>query len=212
MEEMLLIDKPVGVSSAEIVRLLKPAFPGEKIGHGGTLDPLANGLLIVLVGKATKLFSQLQEYPKTYLAEITFGKTTTTLDREGEVTLINPSELIGEKFSRSALDRVLASFSSRYRQRVPAFSAVKYKGKPFYWWRRHYPQQPLPVKKKEVNFYDWQVISLKESPYPAVTLRLKVSSGFYVRQFASDLGEKLELAAYLSSLRRLAIGEYSLED
>ncbi len=211
MEEILLIDKPVGVSSAEIVRLLKPAFPGEKIGHGGTLDPLASGLLIVLVGRATKLFSQLREYPKTYLAEITFGKTTTTLDREGEVTLVNPDKLIKERFSRSALDQALDSFSSRYRQRVPVFSAVKYKGKPFYWWKRHYPQRRLPIKKKEVRLYDWKVISLQKSSYPTVTLRLKVSSGFYVRQFASDLGEKLGLAAYLSSLRRLAIGEYSLE-
>ncbi len=211
--EIILIDKPLGLSSAGVVRLLKPAFPGLKIGHAGSLDPLASGLLIVLVGQATKKFGQFQKEIKTYQAEIIFGLSTDTLDQEGEIKAKNQLKDVYKRISKIKLQQVISKFPLKYSQTVPAYSAAKYKGKPLYWWKRNFPNRKLPPKEKVVEIKKIKLVFYKSgypNSYPIAKLEIEVKSGFYVRQFAFDLGKKLNLNSSLFSLRRLAIGEYKL--
>ncbi|NOY14701.1 MAG: tRNA pseudouridine(55) synthase TruB [bacterium] len=212
-EEIVLIDKPKGLTSADVVNLLKPAF-GQKIGHAGTLDPLASGLLIILVGKATKLFSHFQSLAKTYTADILFGQTTTTLDLEGAVSQQITPDQAASLVKLDKLKSVLRNFPRKYVQQIPAYSAAKYKGKPLYWWVRQKKQvENIPIKTKSVDIYDLKLTKFYQDKkgYPHARITISVSSGFYVRQFAWDLGQKLQVPAFLFDLRRTAIGDFRLE-
>lgn len=211
--EIVLIDKPLYLTSAAVVNALKPAFPGQKIGHAGTLDPLATGLLIILVGSATKLFSYFQTLPKTYITDVLLGQTTITLDTEGQITQSTPPATAQKQVNLDNLTTALTSFPKNYRQNVPVFSAAKYKGKPLYYWARKGQTINLPTKSKTVHIYDLKLIKhyIDTHSYPHAVVKLTVSSGFYVRQFAADLGKKLKLPAHLTALRRTAVGDFNLE-
>jgi len=210
--QVIVIDKPSGISSARMVNLLKPAFKGQKIGHAGTLDPFASGVLIILVGSATKLFNHFQGLPKTYLATIIFGQQTNTLDPEGRIIRQIPPQQAAAKITKSVCQQLIDNFPSQYTQTIPLYSAVKYQGKPLYWWARQGKTQHLPTKTKKVSISQLKLINFTSNPagYPTAQVKITVSSGFYVRQWAADLGRSLEVPSYLLALRRLSIGEYQI--
>jgi len=217
---IFLVHKPAGISSFGVVNRFKGLFPGQKVGHAGTLDPLAEGLLIVLVGKATKKQSSFLGLDKEYLAEIAFGATSRTYDLESELILAKKSTVLKRLLSLKKSDIVKATgkFLPGYRQRVPGFSAVKKNGVPLYRLARK-NDLPIELPIKEVAFYEAEILSFRPgsstSPagldsLPLVRMRLKVSKGFYVRSFAADLGEKLGVGGVLTKLTRTAIGKYCL--
>ncbi|MFH1601926.1 MAG: tRNA pseudouridine(55) synthase TruB [Candidatus Shapirobacteria bacterium] len=199
-----LVYKPAGISSYDVVRYFKNKFPEEKVGHAGTLDPLASGLLIILVGKICKKQGEFLSLDKEYLAKITFGLTSDTYDLGGKVKVDKIKKLTQDQISLA-----LRSFGEKYMQTVPLYSAVKRKGKPLYRYARqgkkleNLPQKQVQIKK--IN-----LLSFRNYLFPEIEVKLRVSKGFYVRSFAHDLGEKLGTGAVLSALERTRIGRFYL--
>ena len=205
---ILPIDKPFAWTSADVVRKIKNALKYKaglkkiKVGHAGTLDPLATGLLIVCIGKATKKVEEIQNGEKEYIAEVRFGATTPSYDLEKEPDAFFPYEHISEE----GLRKLLHEFEGETEQRPPIFSAKSIDGKRAYDYARagNIPEI-APVK---VNIYEAELLS-----YSAPTARIKVrcSKGTYIRSLANDLGKAAGSGAYLSALRRTASGEYRVE-
>lgn len=199
--QILFIDKPKGVTSYDVIRRLKPKFPRMKIGHAGTLDPLASGLLIVAIGGATKQLTQFLKLPKRYIVEATFGKISATYDAEGPFT-----EVFHEPVSREAIKKILwENFIGDIFQTPPAYSAAKIKGQRAYDLARQGKEVVLEPRKVriescEIFSYEW----------PRLVLDVRCSSGTYIRSLVHDLGQKLGCGAYVSNLRRTEIGEYHL--
>ncbi len=192
MEGILLFDKPLNVTSYQIVENFKK-LTGKKVGHGGTLDPLAQGLLVIGIGEGTKNLTKfLKNAQKIYLGEIVFGYRSSTYDKEGEIIFVS------DKWpSLEEIEQSLKEFSLNYFQKPPLFSAVKIKGVPAYQLAKKEKNLNLPSKR--VFLYEYQILNYSEN---ILTLRIKVSSGFYVRSLANDLGEKLGCGAYLNFLER----------
>ncbi len=199
--------KPEGLTSYQVVRIFKKKFPGQKIGHGGTLDPLAEGVLLILVGKATKQFDVLRRLEKEYEMTVEFGWQTNTGDREGKIVNQLPSKSINQlNITKTKIEKVLQSFVGEYEQEVPFFSAVKYRGKPLYAYARQNKKVPLPkktIKIKEITLLLWDEHKQQ--------LRIKVvcSGGTYLRSLAVDIGKKLNIPAVVIKLIRTRIGQYS---
>lgn len=199
-----LIHKPKSWTSFDVIRKLRNVLNISKMGHAGTLDPMATGLLIVCCGKATKSISQFQELPKVYKAEITFGSATASYDAETEVVNSGPYDHIKIDDITAALEY---SFSGEIQQIPPMYSALKHKGKPLY---------KLARKGKTVKRYPRSVVIhssevLKFNP-PRLRVKITCSKGTYIRSIAHDLGKELNTYAHLSGLKRTAIGSYSDED
>jgi tRNA pseudouridine55 synthase len=213
MEGIFLFNKPKNITSAHFLNRLKHTLsssePKKKIGHGGTLDRFAEGLLIVAVGRefTKKLPLFLKNSKKEYLAEIEFGKSSTTLDPDGII------KISGRLPQKKEIIEILKSFplNTPFLQTAPLYSAKKISGRRSSDFARE--NIKTEAKKTEVILYDFSV--LKYSP-PILKIRLLVSSGFYVRSFAKDLAKKLKTSAYLKSLIRRKIitpeKEYNLED
>ncbi len=193
--------KPPGLSSYDVIRKFKKetGFKG-KIGHAGTLDPFAEGLLILLTDKDTKRFEEFQKYPKTYLAGVKLGEKSNTLDVEGK---IEKGRL--RKLKREEIESALKKFTGKLKQKVPEFSAVKHKGKPLYKLAK---QGKAPIKEKEVEVYSAKLIAFKN---PLVTLEFTVSSGTYIRQLTYDIFDSLGVDSFLYFLKRTKIGKYEIE-
>lgn len=206
---VLVVDKPKGMTSHDVVDHLRRILGTRKIGHGGTLDPGADGVLLVCINKATKLVQFLNQYDKEYQAVIKLGVVTDTYDAEGKVLHVKENLEMGEDQIRDAV----SSFKGRIRQTVPLYSALKFQGKPMY----HYARSNVKVepKRREVEIKNLEILDIK---MPLVHLRINCSKGTYIRSLASDLGEKLGCGACLFSLRRTGVGPYqasealSLED
>ncbi|GMR19264.1 MAG: hypothetical protein BMS9Abin34_396 [Patescibacteria group bacterium] len=213
MEKILLIDKPKGMTSHDVVNRIRRDYPREKVGHTGTLDPLATGLLIILIGKATKRQAEFLGLDKEYEIEITFGRETNTFDADGKVISEVPRENLRDLTKRRVAE-ALKSFRGEMKQTVPPYSAVKIKGKKLYELARkgeigkiELPQRKVRIKKIELlDFEPFSPTSL-----PKVHLRVSCSKGTYMRSLAHDLGEKLGLGGYISKLKRTRIGPYKLE-
>ncbi len=201
---IFLIDKPLEWSSFDVVKFLRKRIRVKKTGHAGTLDPLATGLLILCCGKATKSISMIQDLPKTYLAEITFGKSTTTYDAEGEIEEEAGCEHIDEELIKNVLE---SEFKGTVDQVPPMYSALKYGGKKLYELARKGETVERPPR--QVTFHDFEILGYQS---PKLTLRVKCSKGTYIRSLARDLGEALNSKAYLSKLERTAIGHYLADD
>ena len=186
MNGVLLIDKPVGLSSQQVLSKIKRILNVKKIGHAGTLDPLATGVLVVLINDATKLSDYLLENEKAYLSEITIGKTTDTLDSEGEVT--------------------------RVKQIPPMYSALKVNGKKLYELARIGVNIKREARKIEIK----EIRRTSDVVYEAGCLRfsfyVKASKGTYIRTLCADIGEKIDYPAYMSSLRRVTSGHFSIDN
>lgn len=198
-----LIDKPKGWSSFDVVKFLRKCIDLRKIGHAGTLDPMATGLLILCCGRGTKSVSEFQEADKEYEAVMTFGSSTPSLDAETTPEQRAPFRHITKKKIRNALDK---EFSGQIIQIPPMYSALKHEGKPLY---------KLARKGKEVKRKPRQVIihetSIMECNLPRLELYIKCSKGTYIRTLADDLAEELDSAGHLIGLERTAIGEFRNE-
>lgn len=222
-KEILLVDKPAGVSSFGVVARVRRKLSEEagyvdvkggdgvvrqkrkkvKVGHTGTLDPFATGLLILLVGKGTKRANEFLKLDKEYIATLKLGANSTTGDPEGEIT----EQEIREIPNKEAVEKCVEKFVGENLQRVPAYSAVKINGQRAYKLAREGKQVEMPVRK--VKIYELEIL---EYEWPVLKIRCKVSSGTYIRALAEDIGRALGVGAYLTELRRTQVGEYRVED
>ena len=221
-KEILLVDKPAGVSSFGVVARVRRRLSEEagyvevvgkdgvarqkrkkvKVGHTGTLDPFATGLLILLVGKGTKRANEFLKLDKEYIATLRLGANSTTGDPEGEIT----EHEICEIPNKEAVEKCVEKLVGENTQRVPAYSAVKINGQRAYKLAREGKQVEMPVRK--VKIYKIEILSYE---WPELKIRCKVSSGTYIRALAEDIGKALGTGAYLTELRRTQVGEYRVE-
>jgi tRNA pseudouridine55 synthase len=202
-EGLLLVDKPAGVTSYDVVRAVKRAVNERKVGHGGTLDPFATGLLVILIGRRyTKLQDQVMGGRKVYQTVFRLGVETDTGDRTG--TVIRTGDING--LTIEAIESALQAFSGEIEQKPHPYSAVKYQGRPLYYYARQGIK--VPIEPRKVHLHEWAVI--KWEP-PELTLKLEVSKGFYVRSLAFDLGRSLGVGAAVLALRRLSIGRFHVD-
>lgn len=207
--EILVIDKPYRWTSFDAVKRLRGAVQRRlnakrfKVGHAGTLDPLATGVLLVCTGRATKRIAELQEGMKEYVAEITFGATTPSYDLEKEIDATYPWEHITPEL----IAETLPKFQGHLMQVPPVFSAVKVDGKRAYNYARKGKEVEIkakPLEIKELEVLDWEA--------PKLTLRVLCSKGTYIRALARDLGEAMNSGAHLTALRRTRVGDYTIDD
>lgn len=199
---ILLVDKSSGPTSHDVVAAIRRGTGEKRVGHAGTLDPLATGLLVILLGAATRLSEYLLAKDKRYLARVRFGQTTNTYDAAGEIT--STSEAVP---SREQVEAALAAFRGAIQQRPPAFSAVKRGGQRAYALARRgaaVELEPRPVIIHQLSIVEW-------SP-PECSLDVTCSAGTYIRSLAHDLGQALGCGAFLAALRRTASGHFRLED
>lgn len=204
---MILVDKPAGMTSfgvvARVRRKLKDEFGHKvKVGHTGTLDPFATGLLILLSGKYTKKSGEFLKLDKVYEATIKLGYISDTGDIEGNI--IKKSD---KKVNLKEIENILKQFTGEIEQRPPKFSAIKIDGQRAYKLVRKGVDFEVPARK--VTIYKIKVL---EYEYPILKIRCHVSSGTYIRTLAEDIGEALGTGAYCLELRRLKIGEYDVKD
>lgn len=201
--EVILMDKPLGKSSFHVVHQVRKYAGVKKVGHAGTLDPLATGLLIICTGKKTKEIEKFQGLKKTYTGSITLGKCTSSMDSETPFTEEKGIDGISEEMIYSVRD----TFLGENLQLPPMYSAVKFKGKSLY----KYARKGVEIKRepKNVTVYDFQITKIE---LPEVYFEITCSKGTYIRVISDDFGRRLGCGGYLSSLRRTRIGEYSVED
>lgn len=202
-----VIDKPYEWTSADVVRkikfqLRKCGYPKIKIGHAGTLDPLATGVLLVCIGRATKMVEQLQAEQKEYIAELQLGATTPSGDMEHEVDFTYPTEHI----TREMVEEALKSLTGEREQLPPLYSAKKVQGVRAYEFAR--AGEEVELKKAQITIY---AMELLEWDLPRIKIRVECSKGTYIRSLAFEIGEALNSGAYLSSLRRTRSGGFKAE-
>lgn len=203
-----VIDKPLEWTSADVVRKVKfrlqrMGYRKIKVGHAGTLDPLATGILIVCIGKATKRVDALQAERKEYVAELMLGATTPSFDMEHEVDATYPTDHI----TREKVLEALASLEGERLQSPPLYSAKKVEGVRAYEFAR--AGEEVELKKALINIYS---ITLEEYDLPKIRIRVECSKGTYIRSLAREIGEALQSGAYLTSLRRTASGDFRVEN
>ncbi len=204
MRGVLNANKPSGISSYDVIRYIKAILHSPiAIGHAGTLDPLASGVLLVLLGEATKVSRFLLDLPKEYVAGVLFGKQTDTDDITGRVLGEQPVTGLTAQLVRSALER----FAGEIDQVPPAFSAVKQDGQPLYRLARKGVE--VRPKSRKVMVYELELLDWNP---PTATIRCRVSAGTYVRALARDLGTALDTVATLATLVRTKVGQFTVED
>jgi len=202
MDGLLIIDKPGGVTSHDIVQRARKLLKTSRVGHLGTLDPMATGVLLLCVGKATRIGRFLTTSPKEYIGEIRFGFATTTYDREGEPT---GEETVFAR-ERSDVESAMGELTGAYDQKPPLISAKKMGGIPSYKLARRGMALELMAVPVEVSVFE--VTSFAP---PVIGFRVICSSGTYVRSLAHDLGQRLGCGAHLQSLRRVRSGDFSID-
>jgi tRNA pseudouridine55 synthase len=201
---LLLLDKPAGITSHDAVERARRATGVKKIGHTGTLDPMATGLLVLCCGRAARLQGFFTGLPKTYEGTIALGRSTTTYDGEGE-TVAESAPV--PTFSREQVEEAASAFRGEFEQLPPPYSAKKVGGRKFYEMARKGEAVPLAPKKVVVSRFD-----LEPGPGSELRFVLSCSSGTYVRSIAHDLGARLGCGGHLSALRRTRVGDFAIED
>lgn len=199
---ILLIDKPAGITSHDAVDYIRRAFGTKRVGHAGTLDPMATGLLVVAVGSATRFLQYLPLEPKEYEGEITFGQSTTTNDTEGE---FSEPQAVPEDL-QERLDAIAPKFVGLVEQLPPIYSAVKVAGKPLYAYARKGQEAERNPRTVRIDSFELRVLDP-----PVVHMKVVCSGGTYVRSLADDLGREVGCGAHLSSLRRTAAGAFHID-
>lgn len=236
MDGFLLVDKPIGLTSHDVVAhvrkilrqasskqlivdskelttnnsLLTPRAPKVRVGHTGTLDPLASGLMILVLGRYTKRAQEFSKMDKTYEAEITLGATSTTGDSEGEITPYptkKPNKNTRSRIFVAEIDNVLGGFVGEIMQTPHAHSAVKVGGQRAYKLARQ--GKEFKIEPRQVTIYELQTTNYE---YPKLRFTVRVSSGTYIRSLAEDIGKKLGTGAYVSSLRRTKVGGFDIKN
>jgi len=205
--KVILIDKPINWTSFDVVKYIRKSLQHKfkikkiKVGHAGTLDPLATGLLIICIGKQTKNISKYQDLAKTYTGKFKLGESTPSFDAETDVN---------EKFEYNHitinnLKKLANEFIGNSLQKPPIFSAIKKDGKRLYNYARE--NKEIEIDKREIQIYDFEILDFN-SPY--VEFKIDCSKGTYIRTIANDFGKRLNSGSYLYELRRTKIGEFSV--
>ncbi len=200
---VILIDKNKGQTSFNVVSKIRKIFNIKKVGHAGTLDPAATGLLIIATGKKTKEIFKYQNMPKTYTGIITLGKKTPSMDAETEPVEIKDYS----KVTENEIEKIRKTFLGEIKQIPPMYSALKHKGKALY----KYARKGIEIKRepRTVNIYKFEINKIQ---LPHIYFKIQCSKGTYIRVIADDFGSKLNCGAYLTKLRRTKIGKYNVED
>ncbi|MCB8984283.1 MAG: tRNA pseudouridine(55) synthase TruB [Ardenticatenaceae bacterium] len=198
---ILTIDKPIELSSHDVVARVRRLSGTRRVGHAGTLDPLATGVLLLGIGRATRLLEYLVGLPKTYETTLRLGQTTNTYDAEGEIVDERPYTHL----TLADVQAVLPQFRGPIQQKPPMYSAIKKDGRPLYKLARQ--GQEVDVPAREVTIYELAVQAWQP---PELRLRVACSSGAYVRSLGHDMGQALGCGAYLTALRRTAVGDFTL--
>ena len=199
---IIVINKPKDLTSRDVVNIISKNLNIKKVGHNGTLDPLATGVLVICFGKYTKLNDLLTSHEKEYIAEVTLGLETDTLDITGKILNKNTPHITKEE-----LIKALKNFEKTYNQEVPKYSAVKVSGKKLYEYAREGKEVILP--KKEVTIYQNELLSFTENKF---TFKTKVSKGTYIRSLIRDILASLNETGTMSNLKRTKQGIFKLED
>tara|TARA_Y100000389_G_scaffold196229_1_gene228820 strand:- start:154 stop:843 length:690 start_codon:yes stop_codon:yes gene_type:complete len=205
--KMILVDKPLKWTSFDVVKYIRKSLVSKfkikriKVGHAGTLDPLATGLLIICIGKQTKKISEYQNQSKTYTGKFKLGETTPSYDRETKVNEVFSYDSIKE----IDLKDLSLKFIGKKMQRPPIFSAIKKDGKRMYEYARQ--NKKVEIQEREIEIHEFNITSFS-SPY--VEFHIKCSKGTYIRSIANDFGAKLNSGSFLFELRRIKIGEFSV--
>lgn len=206
-DSVLLIDKPAGITSFGVVarvrrRLSEHLGKKAKVGHTGTLDPFATGLMIIVTGKECRNAMQYSKLDKEYEATIRLGQTSSTGDPEGELTNVSDTQP-----TKEAVEAALEQFKGEITQRPPIFSAIKINGRRAYDLARK--GEAVEVPERQVMIYE---LELLDYSYPDIRIRTHVGSGTYIRSLAVDIGKVLETGAYCAKLRRTKVGKFSVSD
>ena len=201
MNGILLINKPKGITSSDVVIKLRKLLNTKKIGHTGTLDPIAEGLLVITIGEATKISSILIDHNKEYIATLRLGIKTDTYDTEGKVLEENP---IPKDLD---IEKMILDFKGTYLQEVPIYSSVKVNGKKLYEYARNNIEVELP--KREVNIKEIEILDITNN---IVKIKCTVSKGTYIRSLINDIGNKLGCGATMTELVRTKVDDFSIDN
>lgn len=207
MQGIIIINKPKGFTSQDVVSKVKKILNIKKAGHTGTLDPMATGVLPVLLGNYTKLSKYLIEHNKTYIAKISLGKKTSTGDIEGEI--IEQKEFNSEIFVEERLKEVLKSFLGKQKQIPPMYSAIKVDGKKLYEYARQGIE--VEVKSRDIEIYDIDLLNFNKENLE-IEFVVSCSKGTYIRVLCEDIAKKLGTVGYMSELKRILVDKFSIDD
>lgn len=206
MDGILVINKSKGLTSNDIVKKVKKIL-NTKVGHTGTLDPNATGVLPLLLGNATKISKYLINHDKEYEAVIKLGAKTTTADVEGKI--IEEKEVNKEKLKKESIEEVLKSFIGKQQQIPPIYSAIKVNGKKLYEYARQ--GKEVEIKARNIEIYDLKLLKI-DSKNDELTINVKCSKGTYIRSLCEDIAVKLETLGYMKELNRIQVGEFNIKD
>jgi tRNA pseudouridine55 synthase len=202
-EGILIIDKPIGITSHDVVNFVRKKLGIRKVGHAGTLDPIATGVLIILVGRVTKFFTKFVSFDKEYIATLSLGVVTDTGDAFGKV--IKSSSL--RNVTQDKIERVFKKFIGEIEQIPPMVSALKYRGKRLYNLAKK--GISVPRRSRRIKIYS---LEIRKIYLPHIDFYIKCSKGTYIRQLGNDIGNILDCGAHISKIRRIAIGPFREEE
>lgn len=207
IDGLILINKPKGWTSHDVVNKLRSILHQKKIGHTGTLDPMATGVLPVLLGNATKLSKYLIEHDKTYIAVIKLGLKTNTGDEEGEI--IERKEVNIDILENTYIEDVLKSFIGKQKQKPPMYSAIKINGKKLYEYARN--NEFVEIPERDIEVYEAKLLEINRNELE-IKIQLSVSKGTYIRKLCEDISEKLGTVGYMKELVRTRVDKYHIKD
>lgn len=205
MDGIIVINKEKGCTSHDIVYKVKKMF-NTKVGHTGTLDPNATGVLPILLGKGTKISKYLIEHDKEYEVVLQLGVKTTTADEEGEI--IEEKEVLKESLEQLEIERILKSFIGKIKQMPPKYSAIKVNGKKLYEYARK--GQEVEIKPREVEIYNIEITNIQKEK-KQIEFKVSCSKGTYIRTLCEDIAEKMRTVGYMKELKRTKVGNFNIK-
>lgn len=206
MDGIIVINKEKGYTSNDVVQIVKKIF-NKKVGHTGTLDPMATGVLPLLIGQGTLLSKYLINHDKTYQATLTLGKKMDTGDSEGNV--VEEKEVLTEMLTEENLNNILKSFIGEQTQIPPIYSAIKVNGKKLYEYARN--GQEVEIPKRNITIYDMKIININ-TENAEIKFEVSCSKGTYIRTLCEDIAKKLNTVGYMSDLLRTRVGEFDIQN
>lgn len=205
MDGIIVINKEKGCTSHDIVYKIRKMF-NTKVGHTGTLDPNATGVLPILLGKGTKISKYLIEHDKEYEVVLQLGVKTTTADEEGEI--IEEKEVLKESLEQLEIERILKSFIGKIKQMPPKYSAIKVNGRKLYEYARK--GQEVEIKPREVEIYNIEITNIQKEK-KQIEFKVSCSKGTYIRTLCEDIAEKMRTVGYMKELKRTKVGNFNIE-
>lgn len=205
MDGIIIINKPKNCTSHDVVQKAKKVFC-EKVGHTGTLDPMATGVLPLLIGKGTLCSKYLINHDKTYKVQLTLGVKTDTADSEGNI--IEEKKVPQEAFQKEKIEEVLETFLGEQKQMPPMYSAIKVKGKKLYEYARK--GQAIEVQPRTIEIYEIKLLKINQQE-KQIDFQVACSKGTYIRSLCEDIAEKMKTVGYMSELNRIQVGNFSIE-